>query len=512
MRSRRTRSSRTRRRTRSRRTRKPADAKPADAKPTDGKPAASFTHAGRFGFGSGRVLIASDPRWTRAAAQHRLARHRIDEDSYAEPSPARGRLLRQDPHARRRRARGRRRSFFSGKPEQFFYVRNLYAQSTYGMSSWRARTAATTRTCSTGGRSTIRTRSAAEPVQPAKTTRLAVHVGMQRLENPFQYQVTEATSPFGIGSTGVVSLNRPRWCRRSSSRRCSATEGVLEPEGGDEDGHTARSTRSAPAYGPRVAADRAAFGLGFPRRRAARPLERAERRHLNVWARYAHGLAAYDMLAVPTRSRTTRRRAARTSSRRGERKRAARPVRPGGGLLSLLHRRVGVADEPSTVPEGTAVVRPHVFLGDYFDRGRGEPPGARLRIRGSDQARWQRALRGRVALRAMPYFADGEGFHAPPRGHALSLPNEGARAHYPIEDVRAQYSVQHYLGLGVSGGSTRRAIREPEHGCRDGLRRRFAEELRRSPRPSGTAPVASNVFPVSASQNTPPEEVPAALG
>ena len=41
-------------------------------------------------------------------------------------------------------------------------------------------------------------------------TVIALHVGMQRLDNPYQYETIPSPTPFGLGATNVVHLDRPR--------------------------------------------------------------------------------------------------------------------------------------------------------------------------------------------------------------------------------------------------------------------------------------------------------------
>ncbi len=447
----------------------PADAKPADAKPTDGKPAASFTHAGRFEFGSyGRVLIASDLRGGLAQPLNIVSHGtRIDEDSYAELELRREDDFSDKIHTRVVGTLALAAPFFhfSGKPEQFFYVRNLYAQSTYGDAvfwagsrMYRGDDAYLLNWWPLDNQNTIG--GGAGYYLPKSDTRFAVHVGMQRLENPFQYQVTEATSPFGIGSTGVVSLNRPRWVQSFKLTQMFREGRVLSnPKAGmkvvvyGEVHEIGAGVYEDPASQQQIGLP---SDWGFLAGAQLGLWSGQNDEHLNVWARYAHGLAAYDMLSVPdtfANDKTTRGAnefliAASGNVQRG----------PFSVLAAGYFRYFTDASESPTsrqrYQEGTAVVRPHVFLGDYFGIAAEASYQARVYAFEDPTKRDGSALYAGVwRFALMPYFSPtGKGSYKRPQFrvvYALSLPNEGARAHYPIEDVRAQYSVQHYLGLGV---------------------------------------------------------------
>lgn len=137
---------------------------------------------------------------------------------------------------------------------------------------------------------------------PPDRLELAAHVGFNRLNTPFQYQEIDVPNPVQ-GATTVEQLNRQRIVS-------SATAAYVRMPAGDGAGaklkvhgeyHALPSgTRerrdgtfeALPAdHGILIGAELAAFGFAQ---------NDQFRRHVNLFARYAKGLAAFDELAPPT--------------------------------------------------------------------------------------------------------------------------------------------------------------------------------------------------------------------
>ncbi len=132
---------------------------------------------------------------------------------------------------------------------------------------------------------------------------LGVHAGFNRLQHPFQYQEVEASNP-AQGATTIVQLNRQRmvtsataaYIARDIAENVNAklkVHGELHalPSGAREreDG----TVEQLPAdSGYLIGAQLGAFGFA--------PKDSKFRRHVNAFARYARGLAAFDELAPPT--------------------------------------------------------------------------------------------------------------------------------------------------------------------------------------------------------------------
>ena len=448
---------------------KPVDAKPVDPKPSDTKPSSGFSPSGRFEFGSyGRVRLASDLRGSLAQPLNIVSHGtRLDEDSYAELELRREDDFTSKIHTRVVGTLAFAAPFFhfSGKPEQMFYIRNLYAQSTYGDAvfwagsrMYRGDDAYLLNWWPLDNQNTIG--GGAGYYFPKSDTRLAVHVGAQRLEDPFQYQVTQASSPFGIGAVGVVSLSRPRWVQSFKLTQMFRDGRVFQ---NPKAGMKAILYGEVHEIGAGVYEDPASLQqIGLPSdwgflAGAQVGLWTGENdEHLNVWARYAHGLAAYDILAVPTtfaNDRTTRGANEFLLAASGNVQRGPFSVMA-AGYFRYFTDASEAATSRERYQEGTAVVRPHVFLGEYIGVAAEASYQARMYAYEDPTKRdGSQLFAGIWRFGLMPYFSPaGRGSFKRPQFrivYAMSLPNAGARAHYPVEDTRSQYAVQHYLGLSV---------------------------------------------------------------
>jgi maltoporin len=140
---------------------------------------------------------------------------------------------------------------------------------------------------------------------------LAVHAGVNRLLVPFQYQQIQVPNPVQ-GATTVTQLNRQRMIASATAAylvehlphelgvklklhaQVHALPSGKFARGCDAMGMNCDGTfTNLPAdSGMLVGAELSLFGLAAP--------ELGYRRHLNVFARYAQGLAAFDELAPPT--------------------------------------------------------------------------------------------------------------------------------------------------------------------------------------------------------------------
>jgi maltoporin len=138
---------------------------------------------------------------------------------------------------------------------------------------------------------------------PADQAELAAHIGFNRLDNPFQFQEISVANPVQ-GATTVTQLNRQRIVT-------SLTAGYTMMPKDDGMGakvkfHTEFHSLPAGTFkrddgtflalphdtGFLVGAEAGVFGFADPKA--------GFRRHLNVFARYAKGLASFDELAPPT--------------------------------------------------------------------------------------------------------------------------------------------------------------------------------------------------------------------
>jgi maltoporin len=149
----------------------------------------------------------------------------------------------------------------------------------------------------------------AQPVGEDRAS-IAAAVGFNRLNHPFQFQEIEVPDPVQ-GATIVEQLNRQRVVASATATytMMPAGDGIGAKLKVHTEVHTLPSgTRkrddgtleSLPSdHGFLIGAELGAFGFA--------PKESGFRRHLNLFARYAKGLAAFDELAPPTTFGTDKR-------------------------------------------------------------------------------------------------------------------------------------------------------------------------------------------------------------
>ncbi len=446
---------------------------PDEVKPT----APPAEHAGGFEFGSyGRVQIASDLRGGTGREANIVAYGtRIDEDSYAELE-----LRREDTFSDGIKNKvvttlGLFPPFFqfTGDAIQNIGLRNLYDQASYGpltlwvgsrmyrgddiylLDWWPLDNQNTV-----GGGIGVNL-----PPTSFGETSIAAHVGMERLDNPAQFEQIPVTAPFGIGTVNATVLDRPRLIETLKVTHLVRNSKVAHPMANDNRGfkfilygeaqeisagvHTDTSVGTAnPTQTPYPADSGFLIGGEIAYWTGERDT------FIQVFARYAHGLAAYDPLAEPITFA-----ADGTTSGANEALAAVGGNLEAGafGLLYGAYFRYFTDGDPQptsiqTYDEGTVDIRPQVFLGEHWG----------IAVDGSYQARRYAELdpttnaplsavewRGGV----IPYFSpSGRGSYKRPQLriiYAITARNEGARALYAAQDVFSQRSIEHYLGLGV---------------------------------------------------------------
>jgi len=154
-----------------------------------------------------------------------------------------------------------------------------------------------------GGGLQYRQRITERPGTSGDTLELAAHAGANRLNQPFQFQQIEVANP-EQGAATVVQLNRQRlvvsadasYLMDHGPRNLSIKlkvhgelQGITSGTSKRDDG-TFEQLPSDSGY--LIGAELSLFGLA--------PRESGFRRHLNLFTRYAQGLAAFDELEVPT--------------------------------------------------------------------------------------------------------------------------------------------------------------------------------------------------------------------
>jgi maltoporin len=170
--------------------------------------------------------------------------------------------------------------------------------------------------------------------------------------------------------------------------------------------------------------------------------------------RHARGIAAYDPLAVPITFALDR-----TTSGASETQIAisGNYEQEEFSILWAAYVRFfrdggTAATSTSKYDEGAAVIRPSVFLGDYFG----------ISLEGSYQQRRLATLvpgtndqlnASVTKVGVIPYFSPaGRGSYKRPQIRLLyvaSFRDSATRALYPVEDVFNQRSTEHFLGIGA---------------------------------------------------------------
>lgn len=441
---------------------------------TDVQPDATRTvkaqaHEGHFEFGSyGRVYGASDLRGGVGRGTNVVAfgPRIVDEGSYAELE-----LRREDKFGDKVKTRIVTTLalfppffHFSGNPTQAIGLRNLYAQGTYekvtiwaGSRMYRGDDIYLLNWWPLDNQNTIGG-GVGGPIwrteDGSQETILQGHVGQQRLDNPYQFQQIPVVAPIGFGTVNVTKLDRPRTIETMKLTH------FVRPGGGP-------AGFKAILYGelhqlaagvfrdPLTNLDRglpsdSGWMLGsqltyFTGKRDT---------YASLVMRHARGIAAYDPLAVPITFALDRTVSGASETQVAVSGNFETDTFSVLGAAYVRFFRDGSPAETSTqkYDEGAAVVRPTLFLGDYFG----------VSVEGSYQQR-------RIAMQSpegdgpvtasvikggiIPYFSpSGRGSFKRPVIRLLyvaSFRDSGTRGLYPVEDVFFQRGVEHFAGVGA---------------------------------------------------------------
>jgi hypothetical protein len=451
----------------------PAPAPPQDNTATSGSTAASVTapepESGHFEFGSyGRVQIASDARGGTGRQANVIAHGtRIDEDSYAELE-----LRREDTFKGgiQNKVVATLALFppffhFSGTPSQDIALRNLYAQASWdrytlwvGSRMYRGDDIYLLDWWPLDNQNTL---GGGAGVTLAGDTTLALHAGMQRLDNVYQFQTIPSPTPFGIGATNVIHLDRPRivetikvthYFRNNADHHYFDNEkegfkAILYGEAQEISAGLQRDTstnldRPLPADTGFLLGGELAYWTG------------KRDTFVQLFARHARGLAAYDPLEEPrtfANDRTTAGSTETLIALGGNWERDMFGVLVGGYVRFF---RDGDPSPTTTqkYDEGTLVVRPEVFIGEHWGVAV-EGSFQEKRFAVLDPATDQQLNAQLLRAGLMPFFSpSGRGSYKRPQFrliYAITSRNAAAREGYPQDDPFAHRAVEHYVGAGV---------------------------------------------------------------
>lgn len=289
-----------------------------------------------------------------------------------------------------------------------------------------------------------------------------LHVGVSRLNQQSQTQYVDVPAASNFGAESVLMLNRQRAVFAGLfEKRYTLGEGGVHPKGWKwklyGELHTlpaGEETLEGSFTDRRTLPDDLGLIAGF--QLGLWGVGHAAN-HLNLWARYARGLAIYDELGTPSGFNRERR------SWDAEELRVALAgnwaltqsgrfsVQWGGYLRSYRDADELEVDYDDRV-EGSFALRPQLNLGDYFT------PAVEV------SAQWSQAqgshpvdlttdpgLIYQFALIPAISFTERKDLNAFTRPqlrliYAVTALNDGALARYAPADPRAQQSVTHYVG------------------------------------------------------------------
>jgi maltoporin len=292
--------------------------------------------------------------------------------------------------------------------------------------------------------------------------RASMHVGVARPDHPFYRQIVTRPAPLDqFGSADVALLDRQRWigsARIEKVQRIGAGPAGLKFVAYGE-GH-ALSSGQKQADQPQIY-EPVHREQGFVLGGQIGAFSGQRDTHLNLFFRYASGLAAYDSLAAatglgPDRTTAGARETVFALSGNGEWGRV--------GVMLAGYVRAFRNASPSLdfgdIDEAIAVLRPQLWLNDWFG----------VAIEGSIQTQQRGVLRqvasesgastslerqtGQVARAAvMPFVSPaGRGSFKRPIVYLLyhaTARDEGARRLYPDDDPFARDGIEHVFGLGA---------------------------------------------------------------
>ena len=288
---------------------------------------------------------------------------------------------------------------------------------------------------------------------PTSKTYIAWHLGMNRAADPFQYQEVDRPAPQNQPGTETVALlDRPRVI---SSLKVQHIQPLGERAGvkGVLYGEVHRLPSGERERQPGVVEDvpgdsgaliGAQVGLFTGKRDT----------FINLFFRYARGLAAYGELATPEGTSPERTVEGATETRIGlSANWEGGPVGVvAGGYFRSFREPTPEKFNYGNLDEGIFVVRPHLFLGEH----------AGVAVEGSYQAQQRGILNVATSqplhaklwrFGVIPYLSpSGAGVFKRPQLRliwAVTQRNDDARALYPSDDVFARRKTEQFFGIGA---------------------------------------------------------------
>ena len=293
-----------------------------------------------------------------------------------------------------------------------------------------------------------------------KTTFVALHGGFAQPNTPFYMQQVDRPTPFNqLGSTGVNVLDRQRFIGSAKASHIipvgnGGVKGVLYAEAHQL---SAGQRETQPRVFETLPSD-GGFVLGA--QVGAYSGERAG--HVNLFLRYAQGIAAYGDFATPDQlsaDNTTAGARSLVVACGGNWEFGPLGIMAGAYLRSFRNASPGL--DFGDVDEGIFAVRPNLFFGEIGGIGLEGSYQAQQRgvVTQADAEGGQPASTsgpfsaGLWRLGVMPFISPaGRGDFSRPQFrliYVLTARDKGARAMYPVDDVYSLRSIEHFFGMGA---------------------------------------------------------------
>lgn len=283
-------------------------------------------------------------------------------------------------------------------------------------------------------------------------TRIALHAGVNRLANDYQFQKIEVPAPTGFGTRGVVVMDRQRTITSlkvtrelpgllgSLSAKASAYGEIHHIPAGTY--HRDLDTEELPADLGWVAGLQLGVWGGA-----------GDRSFANLWVRFGGGLGAYDELGIPFGLDTSK----KASGAREALVAMMANVEHGvlglmlGGYIRYFNDADGVISDFDDGWEYVAAARPHLFLHRHFHQVfevsyQGQRPD------GLNPDTQTHLISNVLKFSVMPTLSWDRGSYARPQLrliYTLSYLDSGARLQFPTKDPRRGEAVHHFLGAQV---------------------------------------------------------------
>ncbi|MBM4374595.1 MAG: carbohydrate porin [Deltaproteobacteria bacterium] len=284
-----------------------------------------------------------------------------------------------------------------------------------------------------------------------------LHIGFGQPDSPFYKQRASRPSPLNqFGAATIDLLDRQRWigsARLEQPIRFGEKVGMKLVAYGEAHRLPAGERETARDGVFEAVPAEAGFVVGG--QLGAWTGERNS--HLNVFVRYAGGLAAYGEFATPSSlgvDRTTSGARELQVAFGGNYELGRFAVMAGGYLRSF--RNASRALDASDVDEGSVIVRPQVWFRDWL--GIGVEGGYQLQQRGTLVVPEEGGSPAPIVA-TMPRFAvmpfispAGRGSFSRPMMwliYSAGFRDAGARALYPVDDPFRTRAVEHFFGVGA---------------------------------------------------------------